>query len=189
MRKAHRQYIYIYVYLYIEFAYAQGLGSRIRIRRQKEMRKIYLVCNGCRQSWIWEERLLHQPSMACNLCGKQWKKQPLPDLRRKRVEWAPWNFTQKGEQWPKRSFKEALVTPPPGLYGGKPPKKNKAMGIEKKLQEHRATIPETLRAQVEAMGVKAAEPTPPPDLPTLIKDHLQSLPTELRHAVERSTRS
>ena len=35
------------------------------------------------------------------------------------------------------------------------------------------------------MGLSGAEPTPPPDLPTLIKEHLQSLPTELKEAVEK----
>eukprot|EP00913_Durusdinium_trenchii_P027936 g26193.t1 len=35
------------------------------------------------------------------------------------------------------------------------------------------------------MGVKGSEPPTPPDLPTLIKEHLQSLPTELKEEVEK----
>ena len=79
------------------------------------------------------------------------------------------------------------MSPPPGLYGGKPSKKNKgkAKGIEKELQEHWNSSLEALRSQLEAMGVKAAEPAPPPDLPTLSKEHLQSLPTDLKEAVEK----
>ena len=156
-------------------------GSSLKMRRN------YLVCQGCGQSWLWEDRLLQKPNMKCNLCGQQWKQRQLPDLRKRRVQWASWNFTNKAEQWPKRSLKEVLVSPPPGLYGGKPPKKNKGKvkGIEKKLQEHWTSIPEALRSQLEALGIKAAEPAPPPDLPTLIKEHLQSLPTDLKEAVEK----
>ena len=158
-----------------------------RCLEETTMRKHYLVCQGCKQSWIWEETLLQHPHMACNQCGRQWKPRALPDLRRRRVEWAAWNFASQGEKWPKKTYKEALVSPPPGLHGGKPPKRNKAkaQGIEKKLQEHWTTIPETLRTQLEAMGVKAAEPAPPPDLPTLIKEHLQSLPSDLKEALKQ----
>ena len=154
---------------------------------RSSMRRNYLVCKGCGQSWLWEDRLVQKPHMACNVCGHQWKQHPLPDLRKRRVEWASWNFNKKGEQWPKRSYKEVLVTPPPGLHGGKGPKKPKGRvkGIEKKLQEHWTSIPEALKTQLEAMGIQAAAPAPPPDLPTLIKEHLQSLPAELKEAVEK----
>ena len=151
------------------------------------MRRSYLVCSCCGQSWLWEDRLVQKPQMACNICGQQWKKSSVPDLRTRKVEWASWNFEKRGAQWPKRSYKEALVTPAPGLSGGKGPKKNKVKvrGIEKKLQEHWSSIPDTLKTQLEAMGVQAAAPAPPPDLPTLIKEHLQSLPAELKEAVEK----
>lgn len=125
--------------------------------------------------------------MACNICGQQWKRSTVPDLRQRRVQWASWNFDQRGEQWPKRSYRDVLVNPPPGLDGGKAPKKakGKAKGIEKNLQEHWSSIPEALRGQLEALGVHAADPAPPPDLPTLIKEHLQSLPAELKEVVEK----
>ena len=58
-------------------------------------------------------------------------------------------------------------------------------GIEKKLQEHWTNIPDTLKKQLEEMGIKGAEPAAPPDLPTLIKDHLESLPTVLKEEVEK----
>ena len=58
-------------------------------------------------------------------------------------------------------------------------------GIEKKLQEHWTNIPDILKKQLEEMGIKGAEPAPPPDLPTLIKDHLESLPTVLKEEVEK----
>ena len=101
------------------------------------------------------------------------------------MEWAAWSFASQEEKWPKKTYKEVLVSPPPGLHGGKPPKKSKAKAqdTEKKLQEHWTTILETLCTQLEAMGVKAAEPAP--DLPTLIKEHLQSLPSKLKEAVEK----
>ena len=138
------------------------------------------MCEHCRCSWIWEDRLINKPNMQCNQCGEPWQATLLPDLRRK-VSWAKWNFNGNGARWPKKTYKEALVSPPPALHGGKPPKKGKAkvQGIEKKLQEHWTTIPETLRSQLEAMGVKAAEPAPPSDLPTLIKEHLPSLKRSL----------
>ena len=58
-------------------------------------------------------------------------------------------------------------------------------GIEKKLQEHWTNIPDILKKQLEEMGIKGAEPAAPPDLPTLIKDHLESLPTVLKEEVEK----
>ena len=183
-------YIYIHiqytVYIYRDFASAQGFSARgyqdssrhsvasastSGLERNIQTKKVAL-----------ERALLMQhPNMACNQCGRQWQPRAPLDLRRRRVGWAPWNFASKGEQWPKKTYKEALVSPPPALHGGKPPKKGKAkvQGIEKKLQEHWTTIPETLRSQLEAMGVKAAEPAPPSDLPTLIKEHLPSLKRSL----------
>ena len=61
----------------------------------------------------------------------------------------------------------------------------KLKGIGKKLQEHWTNIPDTLKKQLEEMGIKGAEPAAPPDLPTLIKDHLESLPTVLKEEVEK----
>ena len=107
-----------------------------------------------------------------------------PDLLRRQVEWAKWNFTTRGQRWPSKTYKDALITPPPGLHGGKPSKKI-SNGVEQKLQEHWTTLPEALRKQLEDMGVKGSEPPTPPDLPTLIKEHLQSLPTELKEEVEK----
>lgn len=52
------------------------------------------------------------------------------------------------------------------------------------MQEHRDTLPQALKTQCEALGMQASAP-PPPDLPTLIKEHLQSLPSDLKEAVEK----
>ena len=146
------------------------------------MRRHYQVCRYCKQAWIWEDRLLQQPDLCC---GRRWQAKVAPDLRRRKVEWASWNFSQRGQTWPHKSYKDALIAPPPGLHGGKPPKQKKNKGIEQKLQEHWTSIPENLRKQLEDLGVKGQEPPPPPDLPTLIKEHLQSLPTELKEEVEK----
>ena len=152
------------------------------------MKKAYLVCSGCRGSWIWQDRLNVQPHLTCNGCGKAWQR-ALPDLRKKRqVQWAAWNFTQEGEKWPKKSFKEALLEPPPGLHGGNPGKKNKKSkqtALQKAVQEHWSNLPESLRTQCEALGLQANAPPPPPDLPTLLKEHLASLPSDLKEAVEK----
>ena len=101
------------------------------------------------------------------------------------MEWAIWNFPKKSQQWPKKTYWEALISPPPGLQGGRPNKQPKMKGIEKKLQKHWTNIPDTLKKQLEEMGIKEAEPAAPPDLPTLIKDHLESLPTVLKEEVEK----
>lgn len=127
-----------------------GPRRRVATPSSWRMRRNYLVCNGCRQAWVWEDRLLSKPSMTCNVCGRQWKQQQLPHLR---------------NRTPRKS-------------------KGKAKGIEKKLQEHWTSVPEALRTQLEAMGVKAAEPAPPPDLPTLIKEQTPSKPA---NGLERSS--
>ena len=195
---------YIYIYTYVG-VWLKLLGSRLdrlgTLRGLREgkghlrlhptfvlleiMKRSYAVCQGCHQSWIWEDRLVHRPGLACNRCGRKWKAAMAPDLRRRRVEWASWNFQQQGQQWPKKSHKEAFISPPPGLHAGRPKKQKKNKDIEKKLQEHWTTIPDALRSQLEAMGVKGSEPPPPPDLPTLIKEHLQSLPVEFKEEVEK----
>ena len=46
-------------------------------------------------------------------------------------------------------------------------------------------MPEGLRTQCEALGLQAEAPPPPPDLQTILKEHLQSLPADLKEAVEK----
>ena len=53
------------------------------------------------------------------------------------------------------------------------------------MQEHWDTLPQALKTQCEAMGLQASAPPAPADLPTLIKEHLQSLPSDLKEAVEK----
>ena len=98
------------------------------------------------------------------------------------MEWVIWNFPKKGQQWPKKTYREALISPPPGLQGGRPNKQPKMKGIEKKLQEHWTNIPDTLKKQLESREQSRAAP---PDLTILIKDHLESLPTVLKEEVEK----
>ena len=168
--------IYIYIRLKV---WAQRPPEAIYMRRH------YQVCKGCHSSWIWADRVVQKPGLCCNQCGRKWQQPQVPDLRQRRVEWASWNFQKKGQQWPKKSYKETLIDPPPGLQGGKPNRPPKMKGIEKKLQEHWTNIPDVLKKQLEEMGIKGAQPAPPPDLPTLIKDHLESLPTVLKEEVEK----
>ena len=129
-----------------------------------------------------------KPELKCVHCGTPWQR-AIPDLRRKkRITWAQWNYSRDGASWPYKTYKAALLEPPPGLYGGKPPKKNKKVkqnALCKVVQENWDKIPEGLRSQFEALGVPPAEPPPPPDLPSLIKEHLQSLPQDLKAAVEK----
>ena len=159
--------------------------KKVPAEKKGGMRRHYQVCTGCKTSWIWADRLLQKPGLVCNQCGKKWHQHQVPDLRPRRVEWASWNFPKKGQQWPKKTYREALISPPPGLQGGRPNRQPKIEGIEKKLQEHWTNIPDILKKQLEEMGIKAAEPAAPPDLPTLIKDHLESLPTVLKEEVEK----
>ena len=53
------------------------------------------------------------------------------------------------------------------------------------IQEHWAQLPEAMRTQCEALGLATPTPPQPQDLPTLIKEHLQSLPQDLKAAVEK----
>ena len=113
----------------------------------------------------------------------------LPDLERKRrVTWAQWNYSRDGATWPHKTYKAALLDAPPGLHGGQPTKKAKKVkqtALCKAVQKHWDKLPEGLRSQCEALGDFVAEPPPPPDLPSLIKEHLQSLPQDLKAAVEK----
>ena len=79
------------------------------------------------------------------------------------------------------------MEPPPGLTGGGRSKKTKVKqsGLQKAVQEHWDTLPQALKTQCEAMGLQASAPPAPADLPTLIKEHLQSLPSDLKEAVEK----
>ena len=129
------------------------------------------------------------PRLTCNQCGTRWQKDHLPDVRKsKKVTWAPWNFEGSGQRWPIKTFKEALLEPPPGLHGGqrgKKAKKAKQPAIHKALKDHWDHLPTALKEKCQAMGVVEVEAPATPDLPTLIKEHLQSLPTDLKEAVEK----
>ena len=151
------------------------------------MRRTYEVCHGCQQGWIWQDRLLGRPGLKCKHCGTAWTNRKLPDLKKRRVTWAPWNFNNQGARWPHRSYKDTLLEPPPGLQGGQPKKgkKPKPGVLTKTIQEHWAQLPEAMRTQCEALGLATPAPPPPQDLPTLIKEHLQSLPQDLKAAVEK----
>ena len=153
------------------------------------MRRHYKVCGHCRCSWIWEDRLLSQPNLTCNQCGEAWQKKQVPDLRQnRRVTWASWNFQGEGHRWPRKSFKDALLEPPPGLHGGqkiRKAKKAKDPALQKALKDHWDQLPDALKEKCTSLGVQVTAPPSTPDLPTLIKEHLQSLPTELKEAVEK----
>ena len=127
--------------------------------------------------------------MACNQCGEKWQQDLLPDLKkRNRITWAGWNFAGTGQNWPEKTYKEALLEAPPGLTGGqrkKKPKQGVDKGIHKALKEHWAQLPDSLKSQCTAMGIRVVEPPATPDLPSLIKEHLSSLPAELKEAVEK----
>ena len=78
------------------------------------------------------------------------------------------------------------MEPPPGLSGGqrkRKTKKNKTDDMHKALKEHWDSLPEAFRNQCTALGVQVADPPVAPDLPSLIKEHLQSLPADLKEAV------
>ena len=129
---------------------------------------------------------MSKPQLTCNQCGNAWQQDLLPDLRRK-VTWAAWNFSKAGANWPKKTFKEALLDPPPGLQGGgkRKAKKGKDLGMQKAMKEHWNQLPEAFRNQCMAMGWQAPEPPVTQDLPTLIREHLPSLPADLKEAVEK----
>lgn len=63
--------------------------------------------------------------------------------------------------------------------------KAKDPALQKALKEHWDQLPEAFKAQCAAMGMKVVDPPAVPDLPTLIKEHLQSLPPDLKEAVEK----
>lgn len=132
--------------------------------------------------------MIGKPQLICLHCHTPWQSK-LPDLKSKRaVTWAAWNHPKKGNQWPRKTYQEALLEPPPGLYGGQPPKRGKKVkqtALCKAIQEHWDTLPEAMKTQCEALGVAHAPPPPVQDLPTLIKEHLQSLPQDLKAAVEK----
>ena len=155
----------------------------------ENMKQHYLVCKSCHQSWIWQTRVIAQPGLTCKQCGHPWQERSLADLKnhRRTTQWAKWNFNSTGHQWPHRTYKQAFLDPPPGLSGGGRPKKTKVKQsvLQKAIQEHWEMLPTSLKTQCEAMGLQASAPPAPADLPTLIKEHLQSLPSDLKEAVEK----
>ena len=153
------------------------------------MKPAYLVCKSCHQSWIWQTRVIAQPGLTCKQGGHPWQDRSLADLKshRRTTQWAKWNFHNTGHQWPTRTYKQAFLEPPPGLTGGGRSKKTKVKqsGLQKAVQEHWDSLPQALKTQCEALGLQASAPPAPADLPTLIKEHLQSLPSDLKEAVEK----
>lgn len=107
-----------------------------------------------------------------------------PDLQSMRGTMAK----RLGQRWPRKAFKEALLEPPPGLQGGQKAKKaskTKDPALQRALKDHWDQLREAFKEKCTAVGVKVADPPATPDLPTLMKEHLQSLPADLKEAVEK----
>lgn len=159
------------------------------VHKLYDKQRQYLVCKSCHQSWIWQNRVITHPGLTCKHCGHPWQERSLADLKshRRMTQWAKWNFSSTGHQWPHRSYKQTFLEPPPGLAGGHRPKKTKVKqsALQRAVQEHWEALPQALKTQCEAIGLQANALPAPPDLPTLIKEHLQSLPSDLKEAVEK----
>ena len=72
----------------------------------------------------------------------------------RRVTWAKWNYNGTGHQWPKKTYKEALLEAPPGLQGGqkkRKPRRGGDAGLQKALKEHWDQLPEAFRNQCTAL--------------------------------------
>ena len=94
----------------------------------------------------------------------------LKDLKKsRRVQWAGWNYSGKGHQWPKKTYKDAL------LEGKCNARKGSDEGLQKALKDHWEQLPESFRNQCTAMGLQMVETTVTPDLPSLIKEAVEKI--------------
>ena len=137
--------------------------SKVRSRRS------WNVCGGCTGSWIWADRV-SASRWCCDHCGAQW-----PSGKQQ---------TQLPQQRSPRPRRERTrrIEAPPGL-GGKE-KQAKKNPVEELLKKSWNGLSEDVRKALQTVGI---DYTPEPELQSLgmvLKAHLQSLPGEVKEAVE-----
>ena len=99
------------------------------------------------------------PHLSCLQCGHKWQKEIATDLKHKKpAQWAPWNYEKKGQQWPKKSYQQALLDPPPGLTGGGQGRKKKTKAkigqdLHQALGDHWKDLPAGLQQQAQKLGL------------------------------------
>ena len=113
-----------------------------------------------------------------------------PRQQRRQTEWAAWNYAGQGNQWPQKSYKDALVKHPPGLSPRslRKPKngnqKNVLTELGNMAQKHWQHLPDEVKGFLTGHGLGEAPQPKEPDLKEILLQHLGQLPVDVKAKVE-----
>ena len=141
----------------------------------------YQVCQ-CGKHWVWEDKIKANPNMRCKGCQRTWinqvqseKKQAKPYFNGKRTN---------AHSWPPRSYKKALLEPPPGLSQHKGLKNKQWKSLEGAALQHWENLPIAFKETLGSMGIHKQQEEKPTDLKEILKQHLAALPEGLKSQLE-----
>ena len=119
-----------------------------------------MKCKGCHRAWINQIQ-----------DGKNHQK-PYTNAKRK-----------EARSWPPRSYKAALLEPPPGLPQQRSLKNKQWKSLQGAALQHWENLPEAFKETLGGMGKKQKEEKPT-DLKEILKQHLAALPEGLKSQLE-----
>ena len=135
----------------------------------------YTVCK-CGQHWLWEDKIAKNPHGRCKGCQTPWQESMYQKPKTQRyTAWQHWNKPTK------RSYREVLLAPPPGLTMPVKNLKNKKWkAMESAAQQHWDTLPVSFQQTLAEMGITKQTESTPKDLQAIVVEHLESLPADLK---------
>ena len=142
----------------------------------------YIVCS-CGQHWLWEDKVQAHPTWKCKGCNRPWISQ-LQKVQGKPKEAFSYKKERKSYSWPRRTYKAALLEPPPGLSQPKGLKNKQWKSLEGAAMQHWDSLPEAFKETLGGMGINKQKEEKPTDLKEILKQHLAALPEGLKSQLE-----
>ena len=120
--------------------------------------------------------------MKCKGCQRVWIKQ----IQESNKQPKPYTNAKKREahSWPPRSYKAALVEPPPGLPQQRSLKNKQWKSLQGAALQHWENLPEAFKETLGGMGIQKQKEEKPTDLKEILKQHLAALPEGLKSQLE-----
>ena len=126
-------------------------------------------------NWIWEDRI--QPHYVCRKCSTPWQQPAQGFAKATAKPPASWKNTRR------------RVTPPPGLPVSKAPRPAKLeQSAADILAPAWSSLDEGMRSKLIQLGIDPSPKVDEPDLQSVLKENMASLPAPVKELVERLTK-